>query len=377
MSELIVSDLQGQVVASPLVELFELEIDSSTTLYFHPGLDDDLTEIQFRDKDTPSTIRTYSALPMQISGLELNADGPQNRPTIIVANATSIFRDALGNITNEDLIGQKLTRRRTFKKYLYGESDDASPPVEFPINTFIIDRVSGESGIAVEFELASPFDVSGVTLPSRAVVARFCPWIYQGYFSSPSVGACTWPTDSLIEVPDGTGGVTSHKAYFTIDDEPIVPSTTTFGTYSALTNYSKSAYVTDGGKYYYSLIDNNLGNTPATSSNWKSVRIYTPWALTTAYSTDSSDPKSSDYVEYSNRIWRVTRSHTSTADLAPQALSSYWIRADVCGKTLESCKARFQFKPTDATATNSIPLADKDTKNVLPFGAFPGSNRFR
>ena len=60
MSEkILVKDLQKLDPGSELVHLFELEYVKGSFIYFHAGLDDDLTPIQFRDYDSPSTVRTY------------------------------------------------------------------------------------------------------------------------------------------------------------------------------------------------------------------------------------------------------------------------------------------------------------------------------
>ena len=54
MSNVIATDVQTQEIDSALVELFEITLPNGTTLYFHPGLDSDLTDVQFRDKTAPT-----------------------------------------------------------------------------------------------------------------------------------------------------------------------------------------------------------------------------------------------------------------------------------------------------------------------------------
>ena len=58
-------------------------------------------------------------------------------------------------------------------------------------------------------------DLEGVKLPNRIVVGKYCNWEYQGVENNR--GGCTWKANSQINV-----GTTSHKAYFTIDDEPLL-----------------------------------------------------------------------------------------------------------------------------------------------------------
>ena len=98
MSEkILVKDLQKLDPGSELVHLFELEYVKGTFMYFHSGVDDDLTTIQFRDYTNPSTIRTYVALPAQFKGLDIKNDGAIARPELTIANALTVFSSAVGS----------------------------------------------------------------------------------------------------------------------------------------------------------------------------------------------------------------------------------------------------------------------------------------
>jgi lambda family phage minor tail protein L len=333
MSELIEA-VQLQEPGSELVELYELTVNN-TILYFHAGLEEDLTEVQFRDRTSPYTARTYIAFPIMMDGVDLSADGAINRPTLTVANVANTFSSAIGDIKAEDLVGERLTKRTTLKKYLVGESGDTSPSVEFPIRKFILDRISGENNVSVSYELAAPYDLSGITIPNRKVVGKYCSWQYQGYGLSEK-GGCIWSKDSVVSYSDGSGGVNTHKAYFTEDDEPVVPAGSTMTGWTA-------------GQY----------------------KTYTTYSSGTSYS-------SGDYVEYNDgnqtTVWKCTLATTGNA---PGLNSIYWSKGDVCGKKLSSCKCRFQFKPQSPSGSNSDPSTEKNTGKILPFGAFIGSMKFR
>ena len=54
MTDIIATDLQQLEVSSPFVDLFELKLDDSNTLYFHPGVEEDLSTVQFRDHSSPN-----------------------------------------------------------------------------------------------------------------------------------------------------------------------------------------------------------------------------------------------------------------------------------------------------------------------------------
>lgn len=333
MSELI-EVVQLQEPGSELVELYELTVNN-TILYFHAGLEEDLTEVQFRDRNSPYTARTYIAFPIMMDGVDLSADGAINRPTLTVANVANTFSSAIGDIKAEDLVGERLTKRTTLKKYLVGELGDTSPSVEFPIRKFILDRISGENNVFVSYELAAPYDLSGITLPNRKVVGKYCSWQYQGYGLSEK-GGCIWSKDSVVSYSDGSGGVNTHKAYFTEDDEPVVPAGSTMTGWTA-------------GQY----------------------KTYTTYNAGTSYSAGQ-------YVEYDDgnqtTVWKCILASTGNA---PGLNSIYWSKGDVCGKKLSSCKCRFQFKPQSPSGSNSDPSTEKNTGKILPFGAFIGSMKFR
>ena len=333
MSELIEA-VQLQEPGSELVELYELTVNN-TILYFHAGLEEDLTEVQFRDRTSPYTARTYIAFPIMMDGVDLSADGAINRPTLTVANVANTFSSAIGDIKAEDLVGERLTKRTTLKKYLVGESGDTSPSIEFPIRKFILDRISGENNVSVSYELAAPYDLSGITLPNRKVIGKYCSWQYQGYGLSEK-GGCIWSKDSVVSYSDGSGGVNTHKAYFTEDDEPVVPAGSTMTGWTA-------------GQY----------------------KTYTTYNAGTSYSAGQ-------YVEYDDgnqtTVWKCILASTGNA---PGLNSIYWSKGDVCGKKLSSCKCRFQFKPQSPSGSNSDPSTEKNTGKILPFGAFIGSMKFR
>jgi lambda family phage minor tail protein L len=364
MSELI-ELVQLQDPGEALIEVFEIALDSST-LFFHAGLDGALANIEFRDHTTPATINTYVAIPIELSGVATASDGASARPTLTIANVLAVFRDALsgeGITTNDDLVGKTLTRRQTLFKYLYGETGDTNPPVEFPIERFIIDRVSSANNLFVSFELAAAYDLERASIPSRVVTGKYCSWIYQG--AAIGKGGCLWSSTSDVAV-----GGNTHTAYFSIDDEPIIPLAD-FSAFSVSATVDE--YNSSGGRYWQCI--NATSTAPsATDTDWRECRAFTVWSGATAYTNNSTTPQQSDYVEYLNTVWRCSRSHTNET---PSNSSKYWIRGDICGKTLSACKVRFQYIPVTGAGDNRNPSNALDTVQTLPFGAFPGSDKFR
>ena len=430
MSNVIATDVQTQEIDSALVELFEITMPDGTTLYFHPGVDDDLTDVRFRDRVAPSTIpvvagnfvigniytivstggsstnftligaadndedtvftatgagtgtgtatqsptsytiRDYSPMPMLIDGLELQADGASNRPSLTVANVGTLFNSELGDFKNDDLIGQRLIRRQTLRKYLEGESGDASPPIEFHTQEYMIDRIAEETNISITFEVASPFDLENIKLPRRVVVGKYCSWKYQGHAKGLG-GGCTWNKDGAVSY-EGTDGNYGHNVYFNVDDSPLVP-TETFAPYAAGTAYTTTDYVTESSRFWVCSIA-STGNTPSsTTGYWKEVFKWDEHADATAYVIGAR-------VRYGatgeKTIWKCLRGHTSSASIIPENKSSYWVREDLCGKTMQSCKCRYGFSPIGLTSANQKPNGAKSSAARLPFGSFPGTQKY-
>ena len=424
MSNVIATDVQTQEIDSALVELFEVTLPNGTTLYFHPGLDSDLTDVQFRDKTAPTapvlagnfivgysytikttgpsgsstyypsigaannnvgtvftatgvgtglglatqnthTIRDYDPMPMMIDGLSVQADGASSRPTFMIANIGSLFQAQLGDFKNDDLIGQRLKRRQTLQKYLVGGLEDASPPIEFSTQEYIIDRVSSEDGISITFEVATPFDLENIQIPRRIVVGKYCSWKYQGHASGKG-GGCTWNTDGAVNY-NGDGTVRAHKAYFDFDDRPLIASESITATFNASTAYTTSDYITHGGKFWVRTVA-GTGNAPSTTSAyWKEVRKWTEWASGTTYQIGT-------LVRYDGvTIWKATGVSTGQV---PTNTSPYWVREEICGKTLQSCKARYGFKPSVLTSANQKPEGSTNAAARLPFGSFPGTLKY-
>ena len=54
MTNLIATDAQTQEIDSGLIDLFEITLPNGTLLRLHPGEDDDLTNIQFRNSTAPT-----------------------------------------------------------------------------------------------------------------------------------------------------------------------------------------------------------------------------------------------------------------------------------------------------------------------------------
>jgi len=171
----------AQIAPSAIVELFELTLDNtlhgSTDVFrWHNGANANVTgNIVWNGS-------SYIRLPVQAEGFEYSNTGTLPRPTLTVSNLDGTMTTLLllvnGTTPGNDLGGAEVKRIRTLKKYLDGETA-ADPHAKFPDEIWFIDRKASETRDAVSFELASKFDLAGVKLPKRQLIANICQWQYR------------------------------------------------------------------------------------------------------------------------------------------------------------------------------------------------------
>jgi lambda family phage minor tail protein L len=165
-----------------IIELFQLHLDATLhgtgdIFYFHNGVNAAVTG------NVVWNGQSYVRLPLEATGFDYSSSGSLPRPKLAVSNIGSSITALLLQVnlitTGNDLGGAKVVRIRTLKKYLDGEAG-ADPHAKFPDEIWYVDRKSNENRAVVEFELASKFDLVGVMLPRRQVIANVCQWIYRG-----------------------------------------------------------------------------------------------------------------------------------------------------------------------------------------------------
>jgi lambda family phage minor tail protein L len=383
-------ELQKQDPGSALVELYVLEYTSNTFAYFFAGLDEDLNAIQFRDED--GTIRTYAALPMFSEDISVKSDGSMSRPELSIGNVGNTLTNAIGGIDYEDLIGQRITKRSTLVKYLVGEAGDATPPLEFPKQTYVIDRIKERNIISITFELASPFDVAGITLPRRNIIGGSCPFRYREAAGSVSAanrcGGCNWGQKTGFSVTSAQTSE-SNSVYMNRYDEYIVPSSISFTTFTAgSTSATKGNYYltisnvprlnTNGtisnanANNYWQAVVNTSATPSDTSTSWKRVRVFGTTLSSTYYAY--SDTKRNEYILRQGNLWQAlkTRSNPSVSEIKEGV---NWTEGDICGKKIKSCRLRFHSLP-HPTVSNGVAI-ETDKKVILPFGGFPNVRQKR
>lgn len=189
----------AQIAPSAIVELFEMTLDdtlhgSTDTFRWHNGANADV------NGNIVWNGNSYVRLPIQAEGFEYSNTGTLPRPTLTISNLdgtmTALLLLVNGTTPGNDLNGATVKRIRTLKKYLDGETA-ADPHAKFPDEVWYCDRKASENRESVTFELASKFDLAGVMLPKRQIVANICQWEYR----SPE---CSYTGSNYFDVDDNS-----------------------------------------------------------------------------------------------------------------------------------------------------------------------------
>lgn len=256
---------------SCLVQLFEIDISD---IAFDAGIGLQDNEMVFRFHNCLKLINTnifwqgneYIAIPIKAEGFEINSRGtlPAPKLSLTVNDGGIVLLSALKNRLKQldDLTGAKVTRIRTFAKFLDSSNflnNDAPPDFapdpysEFPRDVFFIDRKSLENKTTLEFELASVLDVENVQLPGRLVLANRCSWAYRGE-------GCGYSGNPIADV----------------NDNPIlqllnIPAVNPRGFYSKNSSYNigDHIYITKNNiNYFFVSKTNNNTTQPPNLQNW-------------------------------------------------------------------------------------------------------------
>ena len=164
---------------SALIELFVLDMTSVNAgiAYFHAGSNGLQQPLVWQGQ-------TYVALPIEAEGFEMTTYGTLPRPKIRVANINGMFSGEVA--VNDDLIGCKVTRLRTYARFLDavkfpgGANPAADPNQSLPSDMWFVEQKMTETRYMIEWELSSAFDLIGVQLPGRQVIQNTCMSIYRG-----------------------------------------------------------------------------------------------------------------------------------------------------------------------------------------------------
>ncbi len=376
-----------------IVEMFDLDLtpitgDVDDKFYFTNQLKPDNTKIQWKGN-------VYEPLPILSTGYEKSTTGQIAQPSLTVANVMGTFTQVIDSL--DDLVGAKVTRRRTLGKYLDGEPG-ADTTQEFPIDIFYIERKTAENALSITWQLASVLDLEGLKLPRRVITQNYCQWKYRS-------SECSYTGAPVFTVDDGlvsaagqsTEALAVINAYaFMKQKENELEAAIAAKNAAAATKEAKcngfslleTQFNLPGspGAVYYVAVSSDAFGSPGSGAQWNGVAV----TIGDVYRQGPLQATLGDTKYYSIERWGVDAAGCSAATSALAAAEAslttvtnnynssiaalnaataalpvndaLW-RQDVCGKRVSSCRLRFP----------SSPLGSQS----LPFGGFPGAIRGR
>ena len=129
--------------------------------------------------------KPYQPLPIHTSEFEIPSDGRLPRPKLTIGNPSGLLSSIVA--MNYDFQGCKVTRRRTFVRFLDDANFDPGNPsgaadenAHLPDEVFYINKKTAETRTSIQFELASILEMEGVKFPARQMLANHCSFRYRG-----------------------------------------------------------------------------------------------------------------------------------------------------------------------------------------------------
>ena len=326
----IIDAVQLQEVDDSLVTLFEVTIPNGTVIYLFSGLVGGTANVYFPTADG-TALKEYIAIPISIEGIKFASSGASHRPVLQVANFVTLTRGHANNsdgTSDETLMGDILSGNNIQRNDDFLTSKVVVRKTLFK-NTYLVGDVSGFTTTLPKEFPSQTYILDRVAAENSIFVSFECasPFDVEG-IKVPHreiIGKyCNWEYQAFLT--KGVGGCNwqlnpANGKFFDIDNNEI---TLTSGGVSnqAVAAWSASQAYAVGEKVFI---------------------------LTSVHGTN-------DY----KRIFQATIAGTNKS---PLTHPSYWLRTDYCGKLISSCKTRF---------------AQADRQNPsLPFGGFPGVEKFR
>jgi lambda family phage minor tail protein L len=369
-----------------IIEMFDIDLspitnDPADIFYFVNELNEDGTKVQWKGN-------VYEPLPILSAGYDRNTNGQIAQPTLTLSNISNAFTGIAS--LYDDLVGAKVTRRRTLKKYLDG-GPEADPLQEFPVDIFYIERKTQESIVSITWQLSSILDLEGVKLPRRVITQNLCLWKYRssecGYTGAPVFNS----RDEVISTTGQTAqGVAVINAWRLREQRKAELQ-------SATNVYNQAAGTKEAKCQPYTLLERKFSLSPASfvtkpeifdgefllpfgaqfngvpvplSEEYRQGRQIISDGTLTFYEIErwgfdaaGCATADADLTTASGQL-ATAQSNLSNAELAlTAAMAALPVNdplrlSDVCGKRVSSCALHFP-------------------EQSLPFGGFPGANVVR
>tara|TARA_Y100000310_G_scaffold307914_1_gene350484 strand:+ start:3749 stop:5047 length:1299 start_codon:yes stop_codon:yes gene_type:complete len=260
----IISEM-GRTSPSAVITLYEIDLEKllidehMAYAYWADRSGEAVFRFHNNLKITSQTIewkgQIYHPIPINVEGFDSSTRGAVATPKMsLMSNEKydSMFKDFRSMLRKlDDMIGAKVTRVRTFAKYLdannfyttlsdgtkVSKGDDVvipegfepDPHAEFPREIYFINRKSVENKQGIEFELGSFADFENLKLPSRIVLSRYCQFQYRGEgclydpegLNGPCGSSSSSPCMSKTQLENAYGSDNLHKLNFPCKAPPI------------------------------------------------------------------------------------------------------------------------------------------------------------
>jgi lambda family phage minor tail protein L len=335
---------------SAIIELYELYFDVQQEPFrFHAGTNNIENNIVWNKN-------SYYSSAIEVEGFEANLMGRLPRPKVTVANSDFIISNILRDYS--DFRSGKFVRIKLFLKYLddvnfdnYENPYGTSNPLNYiSKEKYLISQKIIENKQLVQFELITPFDLETLETATRAIYGRYCYWQYRG-------SGCNYQGDLICQENDKDFSNPPNRAA------------------SQVLKLNPITYL--GGSFEETI----------SRFSWQPNRLYRVGDIVYITNIDFNGIKDPP------RTWYVSQQeHISSRFITPSKSVEYW-QKDGCSKTVQACKKRFSngyYIPNSKNITEESTLAnlfnnakyiaynDKAVLNgILPFGGFPGTDKFK
>ena len=337
----------------------------------------------------------YFPAPIHAEGFEVTSRGTLPRPILSIASQSKDGIDQISLLRHEirsfgDIIGAKVTRRKTYAKYLDKENFSPAPPpdksvnprdlqqlpdgyepdpyAEMPPDVYFIERKINENKMVLSYQLTSVLDLEGYKLPKRMIVSDKCMWQYRG------VGCWYQHVNGLelgADKTDGSNVPLLQKAELIRlpgDDPPKDPDPVKGCGLPGKT----PPCANDQDEKITAILGSSIKDD---QQEW-SASAHTP-DPTGQYLVGQLAYKKGDYcyiIKDKIKFYFVAKQNiiTSINENNPPPNDEYWI-ADECSKTLTGCRMRWGVR---GSVQNDAGLSSCGiSKGELPFGGFPAARK--
>ena len=156
---------------------------------------------------------TYTPIAIEVEGFEWNGRGAIPTPTIRVFPSDGIKAAMLAY---GDFIGGKLTRIKTFSRFLDGQPD-ANPDERFPDEIYYFEQKTAFNKNVVEWSLSSVLDQEGVIIPKVPFLKDICQQKYRRWngasfdYVSAADGGCPYNGANYYDVDGNVVAMAADK----------------------------------------------------------------------------------------------------------------------------------------------------------------------